>query len=282
MKRALFIANLLLVAGIAYFGVQALYRLAALPLAPAPRPAPGPRAPEAADGEDARPRGFYQAIVDRNLFDTRREESPPQEAPDLEALTRTGLKLTLRGTVAGDADRAYAVIEDAPEGRQQLYRPGDDIKGAAIRMILREKVVLRVDGRDEVLAMAEPGETPGAPPPEAPEAPGPDRSSMEIALKGDEIAAALGDLHDLAQQATIRPNFNRGQRDGFLLARVQPASLFSRLGLQTGDVIKTVDGQPITSVGEALSLYKSLTPGNRVEVVISRQGNDQTLAFAIE
>mgnify|MGYP001064717564 CR=1 FL=1 len=105
---------------------------------------------------------------------------------------------------------------------------------------------------------------------------------MEIALKGDEIAAALGDLHDLAQQATIRPNFNRGQRDGFLLARVQPASLFSRLGLQTGDVIKTVDGQPITSVGEALGLYKNLTPGNRVEVVISRQGNDQTLVFAIQ
>jgi general secretion pathway protein C len=103
-----------------------------------------------------------------------------------------------------------------------------------------------------------------------------------VTVSSAEIKAATGDLSNLAQQATIRPHFVAGKRDGFLLARVQPRSVFSRLGLRTGDVLKRVDGQVLTSVGQALTLYQSLTPGSEVDVLISRQGVDRTLSYSIE
>jgi general secretion pathway protein C len=280
MKRPLFILNLIWIAGIAYFGVQALYQLAALPLARRVPPAAADRPPEAAENAAARPQSFYRVIVERNLFDTRRRAPAGRDTIDLEDLARTGLKLVLRGTVAGDVAPAYAVIEDEKEKRQRLYREGEEVQGAAIRLILREKVVLRVNGRDEILAMAKPESTPAVETPA--QAPPTDASTREIALNSEDVSAALGDLYSLAQQATIRPNFSGGMRDGFLLARVQPRSVFSQLGLKTGDVIKTVNGEEVTSVGQALNLYKNLTPGSRVEVLISRQGNEQTLVFSID
>jgi general secretion pathway protein C len=281
MKRLLFIANLIWVAGIAYFGVQALYSLAALPLTHSAPPAVFERKAEPTAETEAGPQSFYRVIVDRNLFGTRRQAAPGNNRIDLEDLARTGLKLTLRGTVSGDVAPAYAVIEDELEKRQRLYREGDQVQGADIRMILREQVVLRVNGRDEILAMAKPDDTTDAAATDE-EAPVRDDPSREIRLKSDEISAAMGDLHNLARQATIRPNFREGMRDGFLLARVQPRSVFSQIGLKTGDVIKTVNGEELTSVGQALNLYRNLTPGSRVEVLISRQGSDQTLVFAIE
>jgi general secretion pathway protein C len=236
---------------------------------------------EPAAQENARPLGFYQAIVDRNLFNTRRQTPPiRQEALDVNDLARTGLKVTLRGTVSGEVDRAYAVIEDDVARQQKLYRQGDEIQGAAIRLILREKVVLRVNGRDEILAMAKPEEGPKSS--ATNEKPRPEAESQAVQLKSEDITAALGDLYNLAQQATIRPNFNRGKRDGFLLARVQPTSVFSQLGLKTGDIIKSVNGEQITSVGQALNLYKNLTPGSQVEVLISRRGDERKLVFSIE
>lgn len=284
MKRYLTLVNLILVAGIAYFGVHAGYRLAALPLADGVSPvAPPPPAPaEAAVG---RPLGAYQVVVDRNLFHTGGQTPLRAAALDLENLAPTALKLTLRGTVSGGAGQAYAVIEDDERQRQQLYRQGDEVQGAEIRKILRERVVLRRNGADEVLSMKAPetaaAET-AAVKPEAGEPAAPVESLGKVSLSAADLQAAAGDLNNLAQQATIRPYFVEGRRDGFLLARVQPRSLFSRLGLRSGDVIKQVDGQAVTSVGQAMNLYQRLTPGREVEVLITREGADRTLHYAVD
>lgn len=280
MKRYLTIANLIWVAGIAYFGVHAGYRLAALPLVGGvsqvlPAASSGP-----VEMAAPRPLGAYQVVVDRNLFNTRGPAAPRVAAVDVESLAPTALKLTLRGTVSGGNGPAYAVIEDDQERRQQLYRRGDEIQGAVIRRILREKVVLRVNGADEILAMQKPeaGEAEPTPSAEAPAS----APTGRVTLSSEEIKAATGNLNNLAQQVTIRPYFIEGKRDGFLLARVQPRSVFSRLGLKTGDIIKRVDDQAVTSVGQALTFYQNLTPGSQVEVRISRQGVDQTLYYTIE
>ena len=285
MKRYLIIVNLILVAGIAYFGVHAGYRLAALPLAGrSVAPEPGTFK---GTGELTAPRPLaaYRVIADRNLFNTRGPAAPRAAADDVAAnLSPTALKLTLRGTVSGGGGSAYAVIEDDQDRRQHLYRQGDEVGGAVIQRIFREKVILRVDGSDEILAMAERGAADQAaaadPAPSGPKAGG--DTAGRVTVSSAEIKAATGDLSNLAQQATIRPHFVSGKRDGFLLARVQPRSVFSRLGLRTGDVLKRVDGQVLTSVGQALTLYQSLTPGSEVDVLISRQGVDRTLSYSIE
>lgn len=100
----------------------------------------------------------YQPIIQRDLFRTKTAEAtdPTTAETNIDDLEKTRLKLKLWGTITGDfSGAAYAVIEDASNRQQpqQLYREGEPIANASIKMILREKVVLTVDGKDEILEM---------------------------------------------------------------------------------------------------------------------------------
>ena len=101
----------------------------------------------------------YHEIIDRNLFNTKRTQIQKSTAVDLERLKQTKLNLKLIGTVSGDRKMAYAVIEDVKTRKQNLYRAGDTIQNASIKMVLRKKVVLRVNNQDEILVMDERTET---------------------------------------------------------------------------------------------------------------------------
>jgi hypothetical protein len=97
------------------------------------------------------PLSYYQPIIDRNLFKTKAGETTSPKKRDIAALKKTALKLKLLGTATGEGGLPYAVIEDTEKRKQQLYREGSDIVNATIKRILREKVVLRVNNRNEVL-----------------------------------------------------------------------------------------------------------------------------------
>jgi general secretion pathway protein C len=102
------------------------------------------------------PQGNYKTIAQRNIFNSGNEDiAPVSQKVDLEKLKQTELKLKLWGTVTGQKERAYAVIEDTKTRQQNLYHAGDNIQNAVVKLILREKVVLNVDDRDEILAMEE-------------------------------------------------------------------------------------------------------------------------------
>src|SRR5210317_492833 len=105
------------------------------------------------------PLADYAAITKRNIFNssTQEQDAAPvvDKTLDLEKLKQTDLKLKLWGTVTGQNEDAYAVIEDTKAREQNLYRAGDTIQTAVVKLILREKVVLKVGDDDEILAMEE-------------------------------------------------------------------------------------------------------------------------------
>ncbi len=90
------------------------------------------------------PLSDYQSIARRNIVNSSTETVAPEpktEKVDIEKLKETDLKLRLWGTVTGEDKRAYAVIEDTKAREQNLYRAGDSIQQAIVKLILREKVV---------------------------------------------------------------------------------------------------------------------------------------------
>ena len=160
INRYFTIANFLLVTVGIYLCVNAFYTFVAARLdydistgAIASRDVSSPAAlsqPPLAD---------YVAITKRNIFNssTQEQETAPvvDKKLDLEKLKQTDLKLKLWGTVTGQKEAAYAVIEDTKAREQNLYRAGDSIQKAVVKLILREKVVLKVGENDEILAMEE-------------------------------------------------------------------------------------------------------------------------------
>ncbi len=96
-------------------------------------------------------------VLTRNIFQAKKGEATaasgkPAES-EIEQLAQTQLSLSLLGTVTGTQDDARAIIRDDKSKLEDLYRVGSEIQGALVKHITRGKVVLSVNGRDEVLVI---------------------------------------------------------------------------------------------------------------------------------
>jgi general secretion pathway protein C len=217
----------------------------------------------------------YQIIAARNLFKTRAISQPTTKKYTLENLAETKLNLRLWGTVTANVGRAFAVIQEA--GRrtpQKLYHVGDQVKEATIVRILREKVVLDVNGANEILALQKPSRS------NSRRAPSRRSSRPKIvqrrAIRRKTIDRAMANLNKLVTQARVRPHAK-----GLIIDHIKPRSLFRRLGLRNGDILVGIEGQPIRTVDEALVFYDRLQNADRLSVDLLRRGRVREMRFRI-
>ena len=66
--------------------------------------------------------------------------------------------------------------------------------------------------------------------------------------------------------------------EGALVAQVEPNSAAQKAGVQSGDVIKTVDGKDIATVRDLTRTIAAVTPGNTVKLGLLRDGKDMTVS----
>ena len=97
----------------------------------------------------------YGIILSRNIFKAALElgekRSDAESQVDVEDLAETTMQLVLLGTVSGNKDDARAIIRDEKTKVEDIYRVGSELHGAIITRIGRGKVVLQVNGQEEVL-----------------------------------------------------------------------------------------------------------------------------------
>lgn len=282
LKRYLTVLNFLLIGGIVYFSVNAFYGIMAIRLDPG-QPDLNDRSKVSVPlKENLPPLSHYDAISDRNLFKTKAKSDIKTSAINVDTLKQTDLNLKLWGTVTGLKDQTYAVIEESKTRKQNLYRVGDTIQNATVKLVLREKVVLNVDGKDEVLEIEKVKSLATYTP-----AVQPDRSSRKIrpqriTLRRAQIENALEDVNKLLTQVNIRPHYTDGKPDGLLLTRIRPRSIFLRMGLRNGDVITGVNESPLQSVDDALKFYESLRSADNVTLQLKRRGRSRIIDYKIK
>ena len=233
-----------------------------------------------------RPLSYYRTIAERNLFNTKTDVDRQPEKLNLEALKPTNLKLKLLGTVAGEKKDTYAVIEEVGARQQNLYRVGDTIQNATLKTILRGKVILNVNGEDQILGIEkDSGRSERSNYSGKSNATPLNRQSAaleNITLKRSQIETAVQDINTLMKQVRIRPHFTNGEPDGLRVTGIRPNSIFYRMGLKSGDVITGVDGKNIVSVDDALKLYQSLQSSESLKLQLKRRGRSKTLEYNIE
>jgi general secretion pathway protein C len=237
----------------------------------------------------------YQPITNRDLFKTREDVKPEKDVSDieLEKLKQTSLNLKLFGTITGRDAQDYAVIEDTQKRKQGLYKKGDSIQNAEIKLVLRKKVVLSVNGKDEILLMEDDKNTPS----KNRRKPSPLRDTEDeeesfeddqfdsgetVNIDRDKINSSLKNINQLMSQVKVRPHFKDGKPDGLLLSHVQQNSIFKDMGLQNGDIVKGVNGKEIQSVDDALKFYDNLKSSSAVELQIERKGDPLSINYQIE
>ena len=289
LNRYFNIANLLLITAGVYLLVNGFYTIVISKLdygVVVPQSASSPQT--VSPGRQTRaPLTNYRVITDRDLFNIAQQEIVVQpKKVDLETLKQTELKLKLWGTVTRQEGKAYAVIEDTKTRQQNLYRTGDAIQNATVKIILREKVVLTVAEGDEILTMEEivPGRQTRA-------GRRGDRSASKlpvssygrkITLNRANMEQALENLGQLMEQATIRPHIEDGRPAGISITGIKPNAIFRKMRLRNGDIITGFNGRPIESVEDAVNIFDDLSSSSEVKIQIKRRGRQQTIDYRIE
>lgn len=281
------VADMLVLSLIIYFGVSAFMAVLGNKLAPTPVTDESKIEFSKGPAAEVRPLDDYASISERSLFGGTSGSiaaPPEQDALDDMPVAVKSLGLRLVGTVvANKREDSSAIIEDMSTRKQEAYREGDRVKQALIKRILRHNVIINAGRRDEVLTM-EPQESTGksAAPERKPRARRRPTASSSIRLKRGDLEAQMADLNDLMQQVRIRPFMEGKKPAGFLVSNIKPGSLFSKMGLRNGDVIKGVNGETITTPDQAIELYESLMEGGEIALEIKRGRRQQNLRYEIE
>lgn len=287
IQRVILFVNLALITLGAYFGVSFFYQVVAHQIRPSQETQVAVKSHSRSNTVQKRAFDQYRPIMQRDLFKTQKSAAPilPQVQYNLDEMAQTTLKLKLWGTVTGTLEQAYAVIEDTQKREQNLYRIGDSIQNATIKLIERTKVVLNINGQDEVLAMEELSQGgKGAASFSASARSRPTASparTQRVSLRRGMIDDAIKDVSSLMTQIKITPHVEDGQSSGLALSNIKPNSIFRRMGLRNGDILKSVDGQDIRTVDDALRLYENLKSTDSVSVQLTRRGSDRTINYNI-
>ena len=243
----------------------------------------------------------YRIIQERNLFNAnprpavakapepvRRAEPPPQVRPA--NLPPLGIKLV--GTAVLEGGRSFALVQAGSEMR--IVLEGDEVaEGAVLQKVLPDRIrVTRGDTTEEILLFQTAKEAATA----RAEAAAERRAAVQEAAAGDtvervtddkwvidrrEIEQAQANISKLLTQVRVVPNFTNGQPDGFKVFAIRPGSLFAKIGLQNGDVIKRINGVEIQGPDEAFEAYQRLKDETTIQIDLVRQNQNRTFTYEI-
>jgi len=270
------ILNIVAVSLVVYIGVDTFYRVVSSELKGVnTKEIVMEQLPNAEESKRS-PLSSFQVITKRNLFGSLEKAAEDVNEEEIEELELTSLKIALLGTVTGSEQNAFAVIEETDKRKQGLYKIGDSVQNATVKKILREKVVLRVGTKDEILTMEESAASRrdrGRRPSKSTE------RGTTIMVSRKDIQSSLKDINKLMSQVRIRPHFKDGKSDGLSVSRIKGGSIFSKLGLRNGDIVQKINGEPINSPDEVLVLYEKLKSGSRVSLEVTRKGELKTMNY---
>jgi general secretion pathway protein C len=271
-------AILVMMAVFLFQGVEIFYKVLTLQLIRMkPATAAEIRAPAAAAAV-REPADAYRAIPERNLFGTTTKAVA--DKPSGVAQQDVGLLIDLKGTVAGETRYEYAILEEKGTRKQRLVKAGDVIAGAKVVRITRNTVGLLIEDRERTLKMAETKEAHIFP--QAAGAAAPSVSPGSLVLDQSEIGAGLediGDMGSMLRQAQVRPYFNAGVSEGFMISNIKAGSLYQRMGIIDGDIIRGVNNRPIRTADDISEFFDAIKSGADMALSITRRGKPETLNY---
>ncbi len=293
-KRLLLMLHLALLTTGAYFIADAVNLMIARQLEASTRPSDRPPTITVSRNSAVADRSAYQRILRGDLFHpTQRGLELVQ--PEVQAAVPAApldLPLILVGTVEGQGEGSFAILEDRITHEQQLYRLKDTVKeGAILAKVERNQVVIQLGSQEQVLVIYSDGTQDVAPP-----TPGAVSSPVETApgpagirqvqpnrwlLDKQEVTAALANLSQLLTKARVVPNFTDGKPDGFKIFSIAPDSLYAKIGLQNGDVLQQINGVEVKDPENFMRVFQQLKDETMIALDFVRNNRRESYTYEI-
>ncbi|WP_321492333.1 type II secretion system protein GspN [uncultured Desulfobacter sp.] len=192
------------------------------------------------------------------------------------------LDLELMGTVVGNGLEPMAIIKKKNGKTERLYIQGETVDRAKIVKIMRRQVVFLVNGKQQLLSMADPDIlTEQNPASET----GTSDVSKEFTLTKSDVTGMMHNINTLSDQIRVKPHLRKNQTDGYRISSlVKMSLLYEKLGLRQGDIVTEINGLPMDSLNNFAVLYNQLIQDkldSDIEIQIERNGKSVLLLYRI-
>jgi len=267
-----FAVNLLVLVFVVYALAQGTWRLVA----------PSNTSRESAGASMPENSGDYnvQTLLTANLFG---QAAPAAKAAPvaLEAIPLSSLSLVLTGVMVTPAG-SYALIsaDGAPEAP---FTIGQEISAnVSLYAVYSDRALIQRGATIESLMLKDttqglsngsivsPNRIASRPPVQ--------RSGSNTFNVDREQLTQQMQTPEFLTQALMVPNAG----GGFLVREIQPGSVYEKLGLKVGDVINTVNGQPVNSVEDVMRLYSQFGTASNVQIDVRRAGRNESLQYNLQ
>ncbi len=231
--------------------------------------------------------GYYSIIYERNLFNS--SGGPLTGVVTEGPAPLSQLKAKLIGTVVSEKeDFSFAVIMDTSTNETGIYHVNDMLLNEAkILRIERSRVIILRNGVQESLVVYEEeftssGQQISSLPQSAPSYDVRQEGSNRYSIPKEEVERATQNLGKLMTEARLVPNLEGGKINGYKIFAIKSDSLYTKIGLQNGDIIYKVNGIDISDPERAFQLFQQLKNERYFQVEIVRNNQRQTLTYQVQ
>ena len=186
------------------------------------------------------------------------------------------LSLTLVGTFVTAGQEPYAIIEDKKKQNQDMFLLGQSIfDQAELKQIYQDRVEIERLGKIEILKLDEFGSSDASGPG------GVTAQGDDFTVDEAELDKGLENLPLLLTQARAVPYFKDGRSVGLRLFAIKTGSLYEKIGLKNGDILKAINGNSLADITQALKLFEQLKQERSINLVLERDKQDREFKYTI-
>lgn len=218
---------------------------------------------------DTQPAASYDIL---SSYDPFHRESVSGAGPDVaaEAPPETALDIKLFGTRLADGAGEGSAIIRLQNYHHAVLAVGDEVEpGITLSEIHPSYVILSRNGQRETLYLD----------PENQHAQSPNRTASASAIgtgqSGSQASAATGSL--LRNIQFVRKLDDAGEPYGFSVRIPDDVEIPSTIDLQSGDVLRAVNGTSASDLGSMSRLAQTLQASQSVTLLIDRDGEERTV-----
>jgi type II secretion system protein C len=189
--------------------------------------------------------------------------------------------LVLDGVIVAEnpAD-SVALVRRAEAGRARILRVGQELQGFVLLEVAKEFVRFQGGDGELRLFLARAGSSTAQAEPE-PSKDGRDSDWIRRAFPREVARERLEkEIPIILSETDLTPRVEDGEVRGLSVARLPDGTLLSESGLLPGDILVSINGEPLVGVDALWELIARLADQDEIRVVVRRRGEVLKLAYA--
>lgn len=220
------------------------------------------------------------ALIRLNLFGKAESKTPVITKTNNADAPETRLNLVLAGIILSEDENLSRALIAGSNGKQKTYGVGETVDGsnAEIDEIHAEHIVLVRGGRYETLRLQKITNKSTA-----------SAASKTTSAATNNTSSVVGDLKSVREQILkdpskagdfirVRPVYSKGQLRGYRIYPGKDRALYRKVGLRSGDLVTSINGQSLTDPQKAFSMLSTLSSATTITLELLRRGHTENVS----